>query len=96
MLKLSSIVAQNFIHKYDVICICETYLDSSVQSDDKDISINGYNLICADHPSNNERGGLCIYHRESLAVQLVKIDYLNECLLYEISSSNKKVKLPGA
>ena len=90
MLKSSSIVAQNLIHKYDVICICETYLDSSVQSHDKDISINGYNLICADHPSNNERGGLCIYHRESLAVQLVKIDYLNECLLYEVSSSNKK------
>ena len=59
----------------DFICISETYLDSSVQSGDRDISINGYNLIHADHPSNNKRGGVCIYYRESLAVQLVKTNY---------------------
>ena len=35
MLKLSSIAAYNSIHKYDFICISETYLDSSVQSDDR-------------------------------------------------------------
>ena len=53
MLKLSSVAAYNSIHKYNFICISETYLDSSVQSVDRDISINGYNLISADHPSNN-------------------------------------------
>ena len=31
MVKLSSIVAYNTIHKYDFICTSETYLDSSVQ-----------------------------------------------------------------
>ena len=31
MLKLSSIVAHNSIHKYHFICICETHLYSSVQ-----------------------------------------------------------------
>ena len=71
MVKLPSIAAYNTIHKYDFICISETYLDSSVHADDRDILINGYNLICADHPSNNKRGGMCIYYRESLAVQLV-------------------------
>ena len=90
MLKLSSIAAYNSIHKYDFICISETCLDSSVQSVDRDISINGYNLIRDDHPSNNKRGGVCIYYRESLAVQLVKINYLNECLLCEVSFNNKK------
>ena len=64
ILKLSSIAAYNCIYKYDFICISETYLDSSVQSDDRYISINGYNLIRADHPSNNKRGGACIYYRE--------------------------------
>ena len=63
---------------------------NSVHSDDRDISINGYNLIRADHPSNNKRGGVCIYYRESLAVQLVKTNYLNECLLCEVSFNNKK------
>ena len=93
MLKLSSIAAYNSIHKYDFICISETYLDSSVQSDDRDISINGYNLIRADLPSNNKRGGVCIYYRELLAVQLVKTNYLNQCLLCEISFNNEKVTL---
>ena len=63
MLKLFSAVAYNSIYKYDFISISETYLDSSVQSDNRDISINGYNLIRADHPSNNKRSGVCIYYR---------------------------------
>ena len=67
MLKLSSIAAYNSVHKYD-FCISETLLDSSIQSDDRDISINGYNVIRADHPSNNKGGGVCIYYCESLAV----------------------------
>ena len=37
MVKLSSIAAYNSIHRYDCICISETYLDYSVQSDDRDI-----------------------------------------------------------
>ena len=90
MLKLSSIAAYNSIRKYDFIYISETYLDSSVQPDDRDISINGYNLIRAEHPSNNKRGGVYMYYRKSLAVQLVKTNYLNECLLRKVSFNNKK------
>ena len=90
MVKLSSIAAYNTIHKYDFICISETYLDSSVPTDDRDTLINGYNLIRADHPSNTKRGGVCIYYRESLAVQLVETNYLSECLLCEVSINNKK------
>ena len=90
MLKLSSVTVCNSIHKYDFICICETYLDSSVQSVDRDISNNGYNLVYADPQSNNKRGGVCIYYQESLAVQLVKINYPNQCLLCEVSFNNKK------
>ena len=90
LLKLSSITAYNRIYKYDFICISETYLDSSAQSADRDISINGCKLIRADHPSNSKRGGVCIFYRESFAVQLIKINYLNECLFCEVSFNNKK------
>ena len=54
MVKLPSVAAYNTIHKCDFICISETYLDSSVSTDDRGILINGYNLIHADHPSNNK------------------------------------------
>ena len=33
---------------------------------------------------------MCIYYRESLAVQLVETNYLSECLLCELSINNKK------
>ena len=71
---LNSISAHNYIkvsllrayistHKFDVICISETYLDSDTSDDDDNLKIAGYNLIRADHPSNTKRGGVCIYYK---------------------------------
>ena len=88
MVKLSSTATYNTILKYDFISISETCLDSSRRTHDRVILINGYNLIRADH--HNKRGGVCIYYRESLAVQLVETNYLSECLLCEVSINNKK------
>ena len=87
-MKLSSTAAYNTIHKYDFISISETCLDSSIGTHDRVILINGYNLIPADH--HNKWGGVCIYYRESLAVQLVETNYLSDCLLWEVSINNKK------
>ena len=52
--------------------------------------LDGYKLIWSDHPSNTERGGVCIYYKESLAVRLVDITSLPECLVCEITIQNKK------
>ena len=43
-LKVSLLEAYNTVHKYDFICISETYFDSLVKSED-DLRINGYKLI---------------------------------------------------
>ena len=48
--KLSLLSAYNTLHKFDVICISETYLDKS--ADDDALSIDSYNIIRADHPNN--------------------------------------------
>ena len=45
-------------NKMDVICLLETYLDSSIKSDNDNLEIPGYNLVCSDHPSNNKGGGV--------------------------------------
>ena len=73
IIKKSLIEAYNTNHKYDFICISETYLDSSVSADDKELTMEGYKLICADHPSNVKKGGVCIYYKESIAVQIISI-----------------------
>ena len=97
---LNSISAHNYIkvsllrayistHKFDVICISETYLDSDTSDDDDNLKIAGYNLIRADHPSNTKRGGVCIYYKHSLAFKLLNIHYLKECMNFEISFGGK-------
>ena len=47
--KLSMLEVYSVAHKYDVICISESYLDSIVPLDDNSLSLNGYNLTRADH-----------------------------------------------
>ena len=44
-------------------CISETFLNSSIQTNDDRISIDGYNLIRADHPSDLKEGGVGIYYK---------------------------------
>ena len=48
------------IHSFDIIYIFETYPDSNTLPDDNNLEISGYNLIRPDHPSNNQREGICI------------------------------------
>ena len=78
-------------HKYDVICLTETYLNSSIPSDDNWITIDGYNLTRSDHPGDSKRGGVCIYYKEH--VLLILRDDVNtsdNCLVTETRSQNEK------
>ena len=52
--------------------------------------IQGYNLVRADHPHNIKRGGVAIYHKESMAICFLDVSNLTECLLCEININNKK------
>ena len=72
---LNSITAHNFLkffklkayistNKPDFLCLSETYLHSSTPSNV--IDIEGYKLVCLDHPFNVKRDGVCIYYKENL------------------------------
>ena len=73
-----------------VRCIVENVLDSSFESHDKNFMLEGHNLIRSGHPSNTKRGGVFIYYKESLAVRLVDITFLHECIVCELTIQNKK------
>ena len=67
------------------------FLNSSIQTNDDRISIDGYNLIRADHATDSKRGGVCIYYKEH--IPLIKRDdicTLDNCLVTEIRSQGKK------
>ena len=70
--------------------LSETFLNSSFESNDKDVMVEGYNLTRSDHPSNVKIGGVCICYNESLAVHIVNITSLIECLVCEVTIQNKK------
>ena len=78
-------------HNYDIICLSETFLNFSIESNDDRISTNGYNLIKGDHLSDSKRGGVCIYCKEH--IPLIKRDdvcTLDNCLMTEICSQGEK------
>ena len=80
------------IHKFDIISISETYLDSGTPSDDNNLEISGYTLVLSNHPSNNERGGICIYYKIVLPLKILNVQYLQERICLELKIDNKTCK----
>ena len=67
------------MHKFDVICISELYLNSGTSTNDDNLNIPGYNTSHADHPSGNWCGVACIYYKEPLPIKMLNINYLHFC-----------------
>ena len=55
-----------------MMCLSESYLDSSVSSDIDNLYIKDYNLTRTD-PRNEERGGFWVHFKESLPVRCLRI-----------------------
>ena len=54
-LKVSLLQAYVAITKFGIVCLSETYLDSSNLSDDDNFNLPGYNTVRPDHPSNTKK-----------------------------------------
>ena len=89
--KISLLQAYINQRNYDIICLTETFLNSSILSDDNKIKIDGYIIIRSDHPSDSKKGGVCIYYKEHIPLILRDdINTLDNCLVTEIRSQNEK------
>ena len=89
--KISLLQAYITQRNYDIICLTETFLNSSILSGDNRIKIDGYSLIRSDHPSDSKKGGVCIYYKESIPLILRDdINTLDNCLVTEIRSQNEQ------
>ena len=90
-IKISLLQAYILKHNYDIICLSETFLNSSIEINADRISLDGYNLIRSDHRSDSKKDGVCIYYKED--IPLIKRDDicpLGNCLLAEICSKCEK------
>ena len=88
--KISQLETYNSVYKHDYIYLSETFFDSSVQGGDKNIQLDDYNLLRADHPSNPKLCGVSIFHKETLGVLIVKSLSFSECIICEVFIENSK------
>ena len=84
-IKLFLLKAYIAIHKFDLICLSETYLDATTTSNDDNLAVSGYNLIRSSHTPNNKRGGVYIYYKNFLPLRVLSIQYLQECINFELN-----------
>ena len=82
---LNSISAHNF----DILCLSEPYLDSTISSKEINLIIPGYNLYSADYPSNVKHGGICIYFKNCLTLMAANIQHLQKCINFEMKIGEK-------
>ena len=88
-IKLSLLRAYISVHNFDILCLSETYLDSTISSNDSNLIIPNYELYRADHPSNVKRGGICIYYKNLLPLKVTNIQYLQEYINFEMKIGDK-------
>ena len=88
--KVNRLEAHNTVNNCDIICLSESFLDSSILTENNNLKINGYKMVRADHSNNVKRGDVYAYVRVSLPVHNFSNFYLSECLALEVTISNKK------
>ena len=92
--KLAHISAFLNVHQFDIFCLSETFLDSSISNDDSRLAIDGYNLLRCDNPSDSRRGGVCLYSKDYLSiVRRSDLTPLDECLVCEVTTGKKRLFL---
>ena len=52
---------------------------------DRNLTIQGYNLIQADHPDNVKRGGVCLYLKENLTSKVIDNSFIAQYIVCEIA-----------
>ena len=93
-LKIAQISAFLSVHKFDIFCIGESYLDLSIDDKDNRLKIDNYEILRCDHPSNSKKGGVYLYYRDNLSiVEKPELTTLDECLVCEVRSRAKKLIL---
>ena len=97
---LISISAHNFakvqllkaylaVHKFDILCLSETYLNSSFPLDDGNLDIPGYVMVRADDPGNSKRGGVCMQYKNCLPSKVLDIRFLHETIAFGLGICDK-------
>ena len=75
-----------------IICLPETYLDSTVLLDNDNLEISRYILNRCDHPLITKRGAVCLYCKNCLPQRVLNISYFKECLNFKLKDRLSSLK----
>ena len=92
-LKISLLSQYNSLHKFDIVCLFEINLDSSIFPQHPNLEMQKYKLIWVDHPSNVKRGEVCVNYKNLLPLKPLNINYLQECITLELSIKKNYAQL---
>lgn len=67
----------------------ESFLNSNISCDNGNLHQMGCNFLRTDQPFNIKSGGAFPYYRDDLPLNLINIQYLNECVTFEIKLGDK-------
>ena len=87
--RVSLIEAHNSIFNYDLISICETSLDDTVEL--PDILLSNYTFVPANNPANSRNGGVGLFYKNSLPVVIRKDLSFDESIVVELKFGRKKI-----
>ena len=82
------IEAHNSIFNYDLISICETSLNDSVEL--PETLLNDYTFVSANNPANTRHGGVGLFYKNSLPVEIRNDLSFNESIVIELKFGRKK------
>ena len=87
--RVDLIEAHNSIFNYDLISVCETNLNDSVDLPDN--LLNDYTFEPANHPSNVKHGGVGLFYKNSLPVNVRRDLSFDESIVVELKFGRKKI-----
>ena len=87
--RITLLNAENTIHKYDIISLCETSLNTTTTVTPN--AIPGYSFHPLNHPSGERHGGVGIFYKESLPLRVRPDLCFDECLVTELRFGRKKL-----
>ena len=87
--RVSLIEAHNSCFNYDLISICETSLNDSVELPEP--LLNEYTFVLANNPGSTRHGGVGLFYKNSLSVVVRNDLSFDESIVVELKFGRKKI-----
>ena len=87
--RVQFLAAHNLLFRYNLISICETGLNDSVEI--PETLLEDFTFIQANHPSGTRRGGVGLFYRNTLPITIRNDLSFDETIVIELNFGRKKI-----